>query len=263
MAALKVFNNQASEFIPVKTIFNLIEDIAEKKLDEIIIPVENSIAGSVTDTIDALSQASGISISQEYIMPIKHCLLASQENLVPGTLTDIYAHMMTFKQCRQYLRKHYPNATQHLSSSNSEAAKYVSSLGAFSSAAIASDLCAEIYKLKILAEGINDEINNQTRFWLISGKQSSPSGRDKTSIVFETKSEPGSLVRILSCFAEAGINLSRVESRPSRRNLGEYIFYLDLDAHQEDESFIKSISQAKKFFSFYKCLGSYNSIIGT
>jgi prephenate dehydratase len=263
IAAQTVFGKEDSnKLISGASITGLLEELEQGDFDLIIIPVENSLAGGVSETVDRLIKAENIYINYEFILPITHCLLAHA-----GTETQkikiIYAHSMSFAQCRDYLRKNLPDTVLEPCSSNSMAAKRISEYkNSKTIAAIAPELSAELYKLSILAKGINDEVNNRTRFWILSRNPNGEidSKKVKTTIIFETKDEAGSLNRILNGFAEKNINLSRIESRPSRRDLGEYLFHVDLDINQEDKNFIETISKLKRHFSFYKCLGSYSDI---
>ncbi len=258
IAALDVFQRQG-ELIGAKTITDLVEDLQNNKYDTAMVPIENSIAGGVNETIDALLRSSDIYITDEYTLDINHCLLAIAP-IELSKITNVHTHTMSFGQCRDYLRKHCPQANLELNSSNSKAAERVSEMQNPSHAAIAPELCSKLYKLEVIARGINDEANNKTRFWVISKRVSPPSGRDKTSIVFQTIDEPGSLERILRIFSDSGINLTRIESRPSRTKLGEYSFCVDFKGHKEDDKVNQALRKAQLYFSFYKWLGSYSSL---
>lgn len=249
--------------VPFKTITDVIEAIAKRKVDNAVIPVENSIEGGVSETLDSLLNVEQVYVTNEYVLPINHCLVAVDESALEE-ITHIYAHPQSFAQCRDFLRKNCSHVEKEIRSSNSAAAKAVSQLNDspenIVAAAIAPDLCAEIYNLKVLKQSINDEKNNVTRFWVLSQEPSEPSGSDKTTLIFKVKDEPGSLVRILKYFAEAEINLSRIESRPSKKNLGEYTFCLDINIHKEDDRFAEVMKKVKLYFSYCKWLGSYSLI---
>ncbi len=258
IAALDVFQRQG-ELLGAKTITDLVEDLQNNKYDIAMVPIENSIAGGVNETIDALLRSSDIYITEEYTLDINHCLLAIAP-IELSKITNVHTHTMSFGQCRDYLRKHCPQANLELNSSNSKAAERVSEMQNPTHAAIAPELCSKLYKLEVIAKGINDEQNNKTRFWVISKRVSPPSGRDKTSIVFQTVDEPGSLERILRIFSDSAINLTRIESRPSRTKLGEYSFCVDFKGHKEDDKVNQALRKAQLYFSFYKWLGSYSSL---
>lgn len=262
ISALKVFpGNNGNEHEAYKTITDAIEALANGKIDQAILPIENSIAGGVAETLDSLLEAEGIYINHEFILPIHHCLLGKDENISLAKISQIHAHPMSFGQCRKFLRSSCPDADLEVSSSNSAAASYIAGEQTDSSnASIGPELSAEIYNLKVLAKNINDEDSNETRFWVLSKKPSPSTGKDKTTIVFRVHNEPGSLVKILKYFAEAGIDLSRIESRPSKKILGEYCFCLDFNVHKEDDRFVEVMNKVKMYFSFYKWLGSYNLI---
>ncbi len=258
IAALDVFP-KGRELIGARTITDLVEGLGTGLYESIIVPIENSIAGSVHETTDAMLRSQDLYINAEYNLDINHCLLAKSE-LALAEITNIHTHTMSFAQCRDYLRKHCPQASLELTSSNSQAADKISHLDARTHAAIAPELCAKLYGLQVIARGINDENNNKTRFWIVSAKASSPTGLDKTSIVFQTIDAPGSLERILRVFADAGINLSRIESRPSRQKLGEYSFCLDFKGHKEEPLISEALKKTQLYFSYYKWLGSYSAM---
>lgn len=265
IAAKKLFKD-ASELVPSSTITNIVHDLSSNLVDRAIVPVENSIAGGVTETIEALQKAQDIYVIHEYVLPISHCLLA-----LPGfdksklALTPkIRAHHMALGQCMDYIRSHLPAAEILPSSSNSAAARALkaSSINPQDQIVIASELCAEIYGLDILERAINDSDINETRFWVLSKKleQFNPAAKNKTSILFQTKDEPGSLQLILRLFAVNNVNLSRIESRPAKRSIGEYLFLVDFDLHKEDPRYDTLLRQVRQHFSYFKWLGSYSRI---
>ena len=262
IAAKKALGSN-NEFLDCKTISDVIDSLKEGNIDLGILPVENSIEGGVAETVDAIIKVDGIYVINEFVLPIKHNLLG-KNGLAPEDVSKIYAHPMSFGQCREFIRSKCPNAEMEHSSSNSAAAKFISEVSQYEESAkwacIAADSAAEIYDLNIISKEINDEPNNETRFWIISQSPAAPSSKDKTSIVFQAKDEPGSLVRVLQDFADSEINLSRIESRPSKKGLGEYLFYVDLNKHKESDEFQEVIKKTKSNFSFYKWLGSYSLI---
>lgn len=266
--AKNLFTN--SELIPVATITNAIHDLEIGIVDKVIVPVENSIAGGVSETIDALKKTENIFVVNEAILPISHCLMA-----IPGMfnksdlsqIRKITTHQQSAAQCLEFIRKNLPNAETFLSPSNSHAAKdlrwrFEQYHKVENEVVIASKFCAEIYDLEILAESINDASINETRFWILSKNlgEYNPNAKNKTSILFQTKDEPGSLQTVLRLFAVNHINLSRIESRPARKNIGEYLFLIDFDLHKEDPKFETLIRQARQHFTYYKWLGSYSLI---
>jgi len=267
-AALSIFGKGA-EFIPSSTITNVIHDLSSGLANKAVVPIENSIAGGVTETIEALQRSENIYINNEYILSIEHCLLGTSEIKASDyhKINKVRAHHMALGQCMDFIRKNFASAEIIPSSSNSAAAKDLQArakAGEDTSkhVVIASELCSETYGLKILDKNINDADINQTRFWTLSQELSKFNSniKNKTTILFQTKDEPGSLQTILRLFAVNHINLSRIESRPAKRNLGEYLFLIDFDIHREDSRYEDLMRQAKQHFTYYKWLGSYSSL---
>lgn len=244
------------EIVSFQTISQVIDAVNSGKVHRGIVPVENSIEGSVGETLDALIRASQkVTINYEVIIPIEHCLITKIKNL--NDVKKVIAHTQALSQCQSYLKRFLPDATLEPTTSNSLAVKVVSESNN-GLAAIGPKMAAEIYKIPVFEAGINDEKENFTRFVLISTETTSPSGKDKTTIAFGVPyDKPGTLVGVLNSFAAEKVNLSRIESRPSRKALGEYIFYVDLEAHREDTALKRALSEVASEFSFYRWLGSY------
>ncbi|MBI2996360.1 MAG: prephenate dehydratase [Candidatus Melainabacteria bacterium] len=239
-----------------QTIAQVIESVNSGKIKSGIAPVENSIEGSVGETLDQLLRSSQkVTINAEIIIPIEHCLITKNKTL--NEIKKVIAHTQALSQCQNYLKRFLPEAEVEPTTSNSLAVKIVSeSLNGL--AAIGPAMAAEIYKVPVFEKGINDEKENFTRFVLIGTETIKSSSKDKTTIAFGVPyDKPGTLVNVLQSFAKEKINLSRIESRPSRKALGEYIFFIDLEAHREDISLKKALSEVAPDFSFYKWLGSY------
>lgn len=262
------------DFVGVESTLGLIELIEDigGHIDYGVLPIENSIEGSVRETIDRLVDTDNVYINQELKIPIKHCLLThSLEVEDLSKVTQVFAHPMSFAQCRNFLKEYYPNARHVTCASNSAAARIVANEYKDSDemvAAIGSEFNSELYNLKIAAREINDEKSNETRFWLVSRNPVTELGKQKladkkretykTTVVFQAKDKPGALIDVLTYISGAGINMTRIESRPSRKVLGEYMFHVDMAIHREDDVFVNTVSEIKKHLSFYKCLGSYN-----
>lgn len=274
ITAKNIFASEGEDsFIPYKTITDVVEAISKRKVDQAVLPVENSIEGGVSETIDSLLNVEEVYVTKEYVLPINHCLVAD-DGVALNDVTHVYAHPISFAQCRKFLHDKCDHVEKEVRSSNSAAAvavaKHYGTIEVLSHAehangssenkpaAIAPELCAEIYNLKVLAKGISDVENNVTRFWVLTNEPSAPTGDDKTTIVFQVKDEPGSLVRVLQDFADSGVNLSRIESRPSKRNLGEYSFCIDFNIHKEDDKFAEVMRKVKMHFTHCKWLGSYS-----
>ncbi|MDA0771476.1 MAG: prephenate dehydratase [Cyanobacteria bacterium] len=264
IAAQKVFNG--ADLIPSSTITNIVHDLAVGLVDRAIVPVENSIAGGVAETIEALQQSEDIYVIQEFILPIDHCLLAlpSFDKSKLAQTQKIRAHHMALGQCMDYIRNNLPNVEILPSSSNSSAAKALKANEAQNpnQVVIASELCAEIYGLDLIAKAINDSDINETRFWILSKnlEDFNPAAKNKTTILFQTKDAPGSLQVILRLFAVNNVNLSRIESRPAKKNIGEYLFLVDFDLHKEDPRYDTLVRQVRQHFSYFKWLGSYSLV---
>ena len=262
IAARNLFNN--AELIPSSTITNIVHDLDIGLVDQAVVPVENSIAGGVTETIEALQKTEDIYVIHEYVLPIHHCLLA-----LPGfdkaklaEVKQIRAHHMALGQCMDYIRDNIGGAEILPSSSNSAAARSLKEKGDQDQVVIASELCGEVYGLDVLEKNINDGDINETRFWILSKQVGDfkPEAKNKTTILFQTKDEPGSLQVILRLFAVNNVNLSRIESRPAKRSLGEYLFLVDFDLHKEDPRYETLLRQVRQHFSYFKWLGSYSLI---
>ncbi len=265
IAARNIFSDK-SVYIPATTITNALHDLSSGLVDRALVPVENSSSGGVAETIEAFQRIDDIYINNEYILPIRHALLLPKTCDDLSQVTEVRAHHMALNQCMDFIRNRLPNAEILPSSSNSAAAKRLSqSLQEnpdLKSAVIASDLCAEIYDLKLAESGINDSNLNETRFWVCSKEPAdlNTQAKNKTTVLFQTKDESGSLQTVLRLFAVNNINLSRIESRPAKTNIGEYLFLIDFDLHRDDARYEELLRQAKQHFTYYKWLGSYSLI---
>ncbi len=221
-----------------------------------IVPIENSLGGSINITYDSLLHDYDLMISSEIILDVNHNLLA-----VKGTkledITDVYSHSQALVQCHNYLQDMGFNI--HPTFSTAQAAKNIKKLE--NASAIGTLKAAELYDLEVLEENIQDTLNNQTRFIVLSKEDGEKTGHDKTSIAFSIMDDkPGELYGILGIFAEFNINLTKVESRPSKKALGDYIFFIDFEGHRKDEDISKIINLIESNTSFFKILGSYHLI---
>lgn len=217
-----------------------------------VVPVENSTQGIVSSTLDMFMKSS-LKISGEIEIQINHNILSKSKNL--SDIKKIYAHPQSFSQCKQWLEKNCPNSEKINSLSNAEAALIASKEK--NSGAIASSVAAEIYKLNILSNNIEDNHSNSTRFLVVGERNTEPSGKDKTSIIVSTKNDSGALYGLLEPLSKNNVSMTRIESRPSKHNNWEYIFYLDLNGHIKDNSVRKANDEIKKEASLYRFLGSY------
>jgi len=243
------------EVCEFNTIPDLIMAVENGEIEEAIAPIENSLEGGVNSTLDLLASLEKILIKHEIAIDINQNLLAK-----PGTKIEdinlILSHPQPIGQCRQYINDKFPDATVKIVYSTAGAAEEVADSKG-NSAAIGSSLAAEVYGLEILAKGIQDGFNNTTRFVVISKQDSAPTGNDKTSIVFSTEDKPGSLYGILDIFNLWDINMTRIESRPAKNQLGRYIFFVDIEGHIKDANIRDALTMIQRKTSFYRFLGSY------
>ena len=239
------------------TISQVIEAVGKGEVKKGIVPIENSIEGGVGETLDQLIKApQTVTINHEIIIPIEHCLITKTKKLTE--VKKVIAHTQALSQCSSYIKRFLPEAELEPVTSNSTGVKIVSESGNGNIAAIGPEMAAKIYKVPIYEKGINDEKENFTRFVLIGTETLNPTGKDKTTIAFGVPyDKPGTLVSVLQSFAKEKVNLSRIESRPSRKALGEYIFFIDLEVHREDAPLKRALSEVASEFSFYRWLGSY------
>lgn len=218
-----------------------------------VVPIENSIGGVVSNTLDELASAS-LSICGEVLLPVHHHLMARVTRL--DQVKVVYSHSQSFAQCRRWLDATLPGAIQAVVASNGAAAQQVSENG--EGAAIAGRAAAERYGLTILASNIEDDPSNTTRFLVIGRKLAEPSGRDKTSLVVSARQQrPGALFELLQPFAASGVNMTKLESRPSRRAAWDYNFYIDIDGHCEDPAVKAVLDEVRERCGLFRILGSY------
>lgn len=247
---------EAKNIQPMNPITKIIQTVEANPLNMAVVPIENSIEGIVRETIDNLSKLknSDIKIVAETVIPISHCLLSTSEKI--SDIKHIFSHPQALGQCSGYICQNIPDADVVETASTSEAAKIVKEKGV-GYAAIASQITSEIYGLNILAEGINDEKDNKTRFLLLGQGFRNTDETCKTSIFFTVKNEPGSLVTVLNIFHKYNINLLYIESRPSKKKMGEYNFFVDLEGHIKDKNISTAISLAERITKSLFVLGSY------
>lgn len=223
-----------------------------------IVPIENSIEGPVGLTLDLLAHKINLNIEGELIIPINHNLLVDEDNydniIDINTIKDVYSHSQALAQCQNYLENH--NMKTHFTLSTAAAAKSIK--GKIGVGAIGTLKAAELYGLKAIDKNIQDIKNNQTRFIVLSKDQTEISGNDKTSILFSLFDDnPGGLHDILGVFAEYDINLTKIESRPSKEGLGKYIFFVDFEGHRDETNISNILNTVEKKVSYMKILGSY------
>jgi len=251
-AAVKHFGSLI-ETRPVESIEEVFRVVEADSANFGVVPVENSSAGVINHTLD-LFMKSSLTISGEVALRIRHNLLSSA-----GSLQDIkrvYAHQQSLSQCNLWLDKHLPNAERIAMSSNAQAVLLVKD-HADNTAAIGGVMAAELYGVPVLEADIEDEPDNTTRFAVIGQHKSPPSGEDRTSLLVFVHNKPGSLYDLLKPLAERGISMSNIESRPSRRGVWDYVFFIDVDGHRDDEVVKQAISEIEKASAMVTVLGSY------
>jgi prephenate dehydratase len=244
------------EMTAYPTINETIEAAAEGVTAKAVVAIENSIEGSINATLDALAfDAGDIIIEREMVMPIRHALVVSPKTDLANVKT-IVSHPQATAQCRKYLKEHFPNVTVRAANSTAEAVAEAAKDPTV--AAIGTKLAAELYGAVFAEVNIADYEDNKTRFVLLGREEQLPSGDDKTSIVcFLHKDQPGALLSILQEFAYRGINLTKIQSRPTKKVLGEYCFFIDLQGHKDDAGPAQALKCLACKLRSVKILGSY------
>lgn len=245
-----------AEAIPFPAIPSVVASVDDGLADEAIVPIENSLEGAVTFTLDLLIHESDLKIRREQVVSIVHCLLVD-EGTKAGDIRVVYSHPQALAQCREYLAKNLPRAALVASLSTSSAVEDMRKSDV-TAAAISSGRAAELYSARVIERGIEDVHNNQTRFVVLAREDHARTGTDKTSVCFDFDSdEPGVLHKTLGELAERGINLVKIESRPDRRSLGRYVFLIDMEGHREDTVVREALEGLRSRSSMFKVLGSY------
>ena len=255
--AARAFGGDA-ELIPLPSVAEVIDTVIRNDADMAVCAFENSIAGTVSiETIDLLLNPHfPLNIYGEVVLDISHMLIG-RDHLDLDTINTVFSHPSALAQCRQSLQSLVPQANQIELLSTTAAVEAAMADGA--SAAIAGDLAAREFGAYILARDIGDEKHNATRFLVLSKDKTTSTGDDKTTLVFNTidAESAGSLVNVLEIFAKRGINLTRIESRPTRRQLGTYVFSVDVQGHQSDENVAQALEEMEIKTSWVNVLGSY------
>lgn len=256
LAAQPEFKDSPPELIPFSTIPRLLFACNDHEIDSAFVPLENSTEGQVGVTMDTLGQIEQLFITNEFIHPIDQCLL-THEAMPLEQIERVYSHEQAIGQCRDFLEKNLPQAQQITCLSTAEAAHRISSIRE-NWAAIGPRRAAQLYNLHLLRECIQDTTLNATRFVMVGHTLAEMSGGDdKTSLLIIAENTPGSLYRILGEFAKRHINLSRIESRPSKRRLGEYVFFVDVDGYVFAPPIQDVLWALKEAHISVKLLGSY------
>jgi chorismate mutase/prephenate dehydratase len=254
LAAVRHFGSSA-ELIPAEDIRNVFDFVESGSASYGVVPIENSNEGVVGYNLDMFMEYD-LKVSAEIMLEVSHNLLSRSGKA--EKVKKIYSHPQPLAQCRQWLKKNMQGVTLFETSSTTRAAEIAAKDE--TAAAIASEAAAKIYSLKFIARKIEDRRRNFTRFLVIGSDIAPRTGRDKTSIMFSLKDKPGALYGILAPFKKTGINLSKIESRPSKRKAWEYIFFVDLSGHVEDKSVRKALESVSENCLYFKILGSYPKV---
>ncbi|MEJ7622292.1 MAG: prephenate dehydratase [Aquificaceae bacterium] len=250
-AALEYFGFSA-HYVPVSTIGDVFREVETGRVDYGVVPVENTTEGVVNYTLDMFLE-SDLRIVGEVVIPIKLNLLSTASGL--ENIKTVYSHRHALAQCKEWLRKNLPQASLIETESTAKACELVMELE--DAGAIASEVAAYTYHLNILAENIQDNPNNYTRFLVIGKRWMKPTGKDKTSIIFAVKDEAGALYKALESFYRYGVNLTKIVSRPSKKKVWDYVFFVDLEGHAEEENVKKALELLQERSQMVKVLGSY------
>ena len=251
--AASQFFGPAIEVKPRESLDDVFRAVERGEVQYGIVPIENSLEGSISRVYDLLLDSS-LKVSGETELRVVHCLIASPETRL-DSIKKVYSHPQALGQCQAFLR--HLNFELIPTYDTAGSVIMIKEKGITDGAAIASTRAAEIYGMQILAREIEDNPNNFTRFFILAKEDSPPSGKDKTSIVFSVKHKPGALYELLRDLAEININLTKIESRPTKQKPWEYNFYLDFEGHREDKIPRQALENIEKTALFVKVLGSY------
>jgi chorismate mutase/prephenate dehydratase len=251
VAAMKQFGLSA-QLVPLKSISSIFDEVSRGRASYGVVPVENSNEGVVSHTLDMFMSAD-LKIIAEILLPISHDLL----NL-SGQISDVrkvISHPQAIGQCRSWLEENLVDIPLVDASSTASAAQQAAEDA--SVAAIASEAAASLYGLRVVKHSIEDNLNNFTRFLVIGSEMQGPCGQDKTSIMFSVKDQAGVLYHMLEPFSKRNINLAKIESRPTKGKAWEYIFFLDMVGHVQDQNIAEAVEELRSYCQFLKVLGSY------
>lgn len=246
----------------LKSISGVIKALKDENSEDIVavIPIENSIEGIVRETLDNLSslQKEDYKIIAETTMNVEHALIGFADKI--SEIKVVRSHPQALAQCKTFLQNNFPDTLIEEATLSTSAAVRSLFENDKSIAAIGSVDCAKMYKIPVIEEKINDENNNQTRFILLGKFIAPQTGNDKTSITFSTENKAGALSKILNILDEYNLNMSYIDSRPSKKELGEYVFYIDFEGHMNDINVQKAFEEIKKFVKMFHVIGTYHAI---
>ena len=249
-AAISKFGHSV-KYSPQESLAGVFDCVARKKADYGVVPIENSTEGAVNHALDMFAD-SPLRMCAQNLLPIENALMAK---IARDKITKLYSHPQVFGQCRNWIQKNFPSADLVEVSSTTRAAELVNEQAG--AAALGGRLAAELNGLEILDENIQDKATNTTRFLVLSHKMCPPTGNDRTSVMFSLRDKPGSLFDALKPFNEFHINMSKIESRPSKQRNWEYFFFVDIAGHCEDSKLSEALQNLEEHCNFIKVLGSY------
>ncbi len=244
----------AAELIAAPSIAAATQAVIDGEADEAIVPIENSLVGAVNETLDLLIHSLTLRIRAEIVLPIVHCLIG-RSGTKYADVRVVYSKPEALGQCARFLDEHLPEAETRASLSTAEAVKQAQQER--HAVAIAPARAASLYGAEVLEAGVQDDDRNKTRFVVFGHDDAPPSGDDKTSVALETLDVPGALVKALLPFADAAIDLSKIESRPAREELGTYVFLIDCAGHRLDPSVAAVLEAVERETTSLKIFGSY------
>ena len=250
-AAVKHFGH-AAQLSPQVSIDDVFREVEARRADYAVVPIENSTEGAIGRTMDLL-MTTPLKICGEVVLRIHQHLLSRER--APENIRKVYSHAQSLAQCHEWLGRVLPQAQRISVASNAQAAQCAAAEDG--AAAIAGEAAAERYGLPKLAENIEDEPNNTTRFLILGRQDAGISGRDKTSLIMSAPNRTGSLVDLLAPFTENGVSMSRLESRPARHTLWEYVFYVDIEGHRQEEAVARALAALERQAAYLRVLGSY------
>ena len=256
MAVYKFFGSKV-EPVPCKDFREVFESVKTGVVPHGVVPIENSIEGSVNQNYD-LFLAYDLKVCGEVAIKLAHVLIANPKTELEN-VKNVYSHPQALAQCRSYLEKHKWEIIPAYDTAGS--VKIIKENNLTNAAAIASEKAADLYDMKILARNIADNPSNYTRFLVLGIEDAAPTGDDKTSIIFSAKHAPGTLYHALGEFATRNINLTRIESRPTKTTAWQYNFYLDFEGHRTEKRCAEALEALEKYAIFMKILGSYPRVI--
>lgn len=242
------------ESVPCAKFSEVFSKVARGEVDSGMVPVENTLEGSVSQ-VNALLLENDLTVVGEEIIQVVHCLIAHPGSSL-DTVKRVYSHPQALAQCRSFLEKHL-GWERIPAYDTAGAVKQVRDRGVGEEAAIASIRAASAYEMEVLKEGIQDSDRNYTRFFVIERRVSFLNEGDKTSLIFATKNLPGALHHCLGAFAERGVNMTKLESRPRRDRFWEYVFFVDIEGHSNEEKISSALADLVRRAAFVKVLGSY------